>query len=139
MASLDDILTTMKNGVTGINEVSRAVQGIFTFIRGQLLFSGAAATGSFATLYTVPSGRLVSVVDIEVCNTAGAPATFYISLVPPGGSAGAANALYSAAAVAANATLQWRGLQPLVAGSVIAGYASATTVTFKIAGGVTVA
>ena len=134
-ASLDDILTTQKNGVVGINNIGIALSGLFAYERGQSLTSGAAGTGGYATLYTVPTGRQMAIVDIEICNTSATPATFYVSLVEAGGIAGASNALFYAAPINGNSTVQWTGQQVLGAGGFVAAYASAATVTFKVGGG----
>lgn len=134
MASLDDILTTQKNGVIAINNLSQYLNSFYLFFRGSSLVSGAASTGSYATLYTVPTGIQMSITEIDICNTSATPATFYISLVPSGGTAGASNALFYAAPINGNTTVQWTGQLPLAAGGFIAGYASAATVTFKIGG-----
>jgi hypothetical protein len=134
-ASLDDILTTQKNGVVAINGINLAVTGLFSYLRGSTLSSGAAGTGSYSTLYTVPSGRQMAIVDIEICNTAASPATFYISLVPVGGTAGASNAIFFAAPIAGNTTVQWTGQQVLEAGGFVAAYASSSAVTIKVGGG----
>lgn len=135
MASLDDILTTQKNGVIAINGLTQNLGSISSYLKGQPLASGAAGTGAYSTLYTVPAGIQMAIVDIEICNTAAASATFYISLVPSGGTAGAANAVFYNAPIAANTTVQWTGQQVLAAGGFIAAYASASTVTFKFDGG----
>ena len=134
-ASLDDILTTQKNGVVAINGINLAVTGIFSYARGATLASGAAGTGGYSTLYIVPSGRQMAIVDIEICNTSAAPATFYVSLVPAGGTAGANNAIFYAAPIAGNTTVQWTGQQVLEAAGFVAAYASSSSVTFKIGGG----
>lgn len=134
-ASIDDLLTTQKNGVVAINGINVAVSGLFSYVKGTTLSSGAAGTGSYATLYTVPTGRQMAIVDIEVCNTSATPATFYVSLVPSGGTAGASNALFYAAPINGNTTVQWTGQQVLAAGGFVAAYASASSVTIKIGGG----
>lgn len=134
MASLDDILTTQKNGVIAINNLGQYLNSMYLFFRGAPLASGAAGTGTYSTLYTVPTGVQMSINDIEICNTSAAPATFYVSLVPPGGAAGASNALFYAAPINGNTTVQWTGQQPLAAGGFVAAYASAATVTFKVGG-----
>ena len=87
MASLDDILTTQKNGVVAINGINRSLAGIYTYMKGKPLASGAAGTGGYSTLYTVPTGSQMAIVDIEICNTAASPATFYISLCAAGDTA----------------------------------------------------
>lgn len=142
MASLDDILTVQKNGVVAINNlktnflyIGNTIAAIYQYMKGTPLASGAAVTGGYATVYTVPTGQQVAIVDMEICNTASTSATFYISLVPPGGTAGASNAVFYAAPINPNTTVQWTGQQVLAAGGKIAAYASATTVTFKFDGG----
>lgn len=135
-ASLDDILTTQKNGVVAINGINVAVSGLFAYLKGTPLTSGAAPTGGYASLYTAPTGRQMAIVDIEICNTSSVPATFYISLVPPGGTAGADNAIFYAAPINGNTTVQWTGQQVLQAGGFVAAYASSSAVTIKIGGGV---
>lgn len=134
-ASLDDILTTQKNGVVAINGINVAVSGLYAYVKGSPLSSGAAGTGTYATLYTVPTGRQVAITDIEICNTSASPATFYISLVPSGGTAGAANALFYAAPINGNTTIQWTGQQVLQSGGFVSGYASSSAITIKIGGG----
>lgn len=134
-ASLDDILTTQKNGVVAINGINISMAGLYAYVKGRPLASGAAGTGTYSTLYTVPTAQQMAIVDIEICNTSATPATFYISLVPQGGTAGASNALFYAAPINGNTTVQWTGQQVLTAGGFIAAYASASTVTFKIGGG----
>jgi hypothetical protein len=135
MASLADILTTQKNGVVGINAIAQALNGLLLYSKGDVLSSGAAGTGSYATLYTVPTGFQVAIVDIEICNTSATAATFYVSLVPLGGTAGASNALFYAAPINGNSTVQWTGQQVLDAGGFVAAYASASSVTIKVGGG----
>lgn len=134
-ASLDDILTTQKNGVVAINALNISLTGLYAYIKGSPLSSGAAGTGTYSTLYTVPSGRVMAIVDIEICNTSAVAATFYISLVPPGGTAGASNALFFNAPINGNTTVQWTGQQVLEAGGVVAAYASTSSVTIKVGGG----
>ena len=134
-ASLDDILTTQKNGVVAINNIGIAATGLWNYSRGTPLSSGAATTGSFGTLYAVPSGRQTAIVDIEICNTSGAPATFTVCLVPSGESAGAANAVFYNAPIPGNTTVQWTGQQVLFTGGSVQAQASASTVTIKVGGG----
>ena len=135
MASLDDILTTQKNGVVAINSIGVSLSGMFAYERGQSLTSGSAGTGSYATLYTVPTGRQMAIVDIEICNTGATSATFYVSLVPSGETAGASNALFYNAPIPPYTTVQWTGQQVLGAGGFVAAYASTANVTIKIGGG----
>jgi hypothetical protein len=134
-ASLDDILTTQKNGVIAINGINFSLSGLYNYIRGEPLSSGAAGTGSYSTLYTVPTGYRMAITDIEICNTASSPATFYVSIVPTGGTAGAGNALFYNAPINGNTTVQWTGQQVLEAGGFVAAYASSSSVTIKVGGG----
>ena len=133
MASLDDILTTQKNGVVAINSLSQYLSYVYNLMRGTPL-SPAASTTSVSTLYTVPSTGQFLLTDIEICNTSATAGTFTIYLVPSGGTAGASNALFSASSINGNTTVQWTGQQSLAAGSTVQALASATTITIKISG-----
>lgn len=133
-ASLDDILTTQKNGVVAINTLGQYIGNLFTFKKGTSLSRTAMST-STTTLYTVNAGYQFTVKDIEICNTASSSATFSIYLVPSGETAGTGNALFYSALIPANTTIQWTGSQPLSAGDSIQASASATTVTIMIDGG----
>ena len=143
-ASLSDILTAQKNGVIAINNLAsytNAVSGYLDRIAAFLESTGvpgplgqAAASTSFATLYTCPAGSVAQVVDITICNTSASPATFSVCLVPAGGSAGASNALFFDAPIPGNTTVQWTGSQFMAAGGFISGKASVTTVTFTVGG-----
>ena len=135
MASLDDILTARKNGVVAINGIGQAINGIYGYVKGAALSSGSAGTGTYASLYTVPANTQMAIVDIEICNTSAIPATFYISLVPSGGTAGASNALFYAAPINGYSTVQWTGQQVLSAGGSVQAYASSSAVTIKVGGG----
>lgn len=133
-ASLDDILTTQKNGVVAINTLGNYVNNILTFTKGSSLSRVPMTTGT-TILYTVNPGLQFTLNDIEICNTSAAPATFTICLVPSGGSASAGNALFFSAPIPGNTTVQWTGNQVLNAGGTIQVSASATTVTVMFNGG----
>jgi hypothetical protein len=133
-ASLDDILTTQKNGVIAINNLAQYLLGISTFMKGASLSSGSAGTGTYGTLYTVPANKQVAISDIEICNTGSTAATFYVSLVPSGGTAGASNALFYNAPIPPYTTVQWTGLQALGAGATVQAYASTSNVTILVSG-----
>lgn len=133
-ASLDDILTTQKNGVVAINTLGGYINNILTFTKGTVLSRVPMTTGT-TVLYTVPPGFQFTINDIEICNTATAPATFTVYLVPSGASASASNALFYSAPIPGNTTVQWTGNQVLDAGSTIQASASATTVTIMVNGG----
>ena len=135
MASLADILTTQKNGVVGINGLITSLLTLANnFGNPVLLYRGAAVT-SYSTLYTTPVGKVVYVKDITVCNSSASSVNFYISLVPQNGTAGASNAIFYSNALPAYSTIQWTGFQVMEAGSTIQAYASSTSCTFNISGG----
>jgi hypothetical protein len=85
----------------------------------------AAATSS-ATLYTVPSSTTAVVSNIVVTNSAATAATFTITLDGVD--------LYKTCAIAANSTAMFDLKQVLATTKIIAGFASATTVSFHISG-----
>jgi hypothetical protein len=89
------------------------------------LFRGAAATSS-TTLYTTPSATTTIVTEIVVTNTSASSATFTITLN--------AVAIASGTSVGANDSTVIQIKQPITATQIIAGFASATTVNFHIAG-----
>lgn len=89
------------------------------------LARGAFATSS-ATLYTVPSATTVVVTNIVIANTAGSAGTFTLSL--------AGTSMATTVAVAANSITTIDLKQVLAASEVIAGQASATTITYHISG-----
>lgn len=133
MASLDDLLSTQKNGVVAINNLANYISNVLTLLRGNPL-SPTAATTSTSVLYTVPANVQFQLQEIDIVNTAATTGTFTVYLVPSGGSATASNALFYAAPINGNTTVQWRGTLALAAGSTIQASASATTITFKLAG-----
>jgi hypothetical protein len=85
----------------------------------------AAATSS-ATLYTVPSSTTAVVSNIVVTNSAATAATFTITLDGVD--------LYKTCAIAANTTAMFDLKQVLATTKIIAGFASAVTVSFHISG-----
>ena len=135
MANLDDILTTQKNGVVAINNIAQTMSYTFAYTRGSALSQAPAGTGTYAVLYTVPSTTQITLTDIEVCNTGTTAATFYISIVPPGGTAGASNALFYKAPISQNMTVQWTGQLVMPAGTTVQAYASSSAVNIFISGG----
>ena len=133
-ASLDDILTTQKNGVVAINGLSQNIGIIASVYRGGPQPSGTAGT-SVGTIYTVPNGQQFTLTDIEICNASATATTFSVYLVASGGAAGASNALFYSAPISGNTTVQWTGSTSLSAGSTVQVSAGAATVTIKISGG----
>ena len=95
----------------------------------------AETTTSYVTIYTTPSLTRTYVKNIDICNTTGGSLTFFISLVPKGATAGAANALFFGSTLTANETYQWRGTQILTPGDLISVKASGAGVTVTISGG----
>lgn len=134
MASLDDILTTQKNGVVAINNLANYYNSLLQITRGTPV-SSSPATTAVSTLYTVPNGLQFLLQDIEICNTTSVPATFNIYIVPSNGTASQGNALFYSAPISGNSTVQWTGNLSLASGTTIQALASVTTVTIKISGG----
>jgi hypothetical protein len=136
--SLSDVLTTFKNNVLAISNLTTYIQGQYNNIATAQLFAGPATVVA-STLYIASSGAKSHINAINVCNTAGAGATYSMFIVPPGGTAGTANAIFYSAAIAANTTVLWTpGPWIVPAGATIQASASATTVTFMLAGGASV-
>lgn len=136
MASLDDILTTQKNGVIAINNLSQNIGVIAAIYRGNPLPSGNAGT-STGTIYTVLTGQQFTLTDIEICNASASATTFSIYIVASGGTAGTSNALFYNAPINGNTTVQWTGSTALSAGSTIQGSSASGNVVIKISGGAT--
>jgi hypothetical protein len=134
MASLDDILTTQKNGVVAISSIAQTLSSWLGWTKGTVI-PRTAGSVSTATLYTVPTGYSFTLTDLEICNTSGSSQTFTIYIVPSGGTASASNALFYSAPIKGNTTVQWTGSQSLDVGSSIQASASATSVTFMVNGG----
>ena len=85
----------------------------------------AAATSS-ATLYTVPASTTTVVSNIVVTNSAASAATFTITFDGVD--------MFKTVALAANSTAMFDLKQVLATTKVIAGFASAVTVSFHISG-----
>lgn len=135
-ASLTDILTTQKNGVVAINNLSQNIGVVSSIYRGGPQPSVAVGT-SVGTIYTVPAGQQFTLTDIEICNASATATTFNIFLVASGGTAGVTNALFYSAPISGNTTVQWTGSTALSAGSTVQVSAGAATVSMKISGGAT--
>jgi len=95
----------------------------------------AALTTSYVTIYTTPILTRTFVKNIDLVNTTSGSLTFFISLVPKGTAAGAANALFFGSTISANSTYQWTGTQILTPGDLISVKASGAGVTVTISGG----
>ena len=89
------------------------------------LARGAFATSS-TTLYTVPASTTTVVSNIVVTNSAASAGTFTITLDGVD--------LFKTVALAANSTAMFDLKQVLATTKIIAGFASAVTVSFHISG-----
>ena len=94
------------------------------------LFRGAATVTTTTLLYTVPSLTTTVITNIAVVNTSTTQQTFTLSI----GTAASEVALHSATIIDPNTTTYIDCKQVLTAAQVIDGGASATSVTFHIAG-----
>ena len=92
---------------------------------------GTASTGTYATLYNVPSATEAIISTIVICNTAGSSATYRIGLDDTAGTPGASEWLVYDATVAANDTVALTLGVCLDAGKYIRVSSSANTVTFS--------
>ena len=94
-------------------------------VTSKTLARTAAATSS-TTLYTVPASTTAVVTDIQVCNSAATSATITITLDGVD--------LIKTAPIDANSTASFELKQVLTTTKIIAGLASAITVSFHISG-----
>lgn len=97
----------------------------------------AAVTTGYTTIYTTPSNPATRtyVKDLTICNTTAGALNIFVSLVPSGGTAGAANALFYGNSIPANTTVQWTGSQIIEAGGTIQVKASGSGCTITATGG----
>lgn len=98
------------------------------------LFAGAAPTSAGSAEYTVPTGYMTLVRDINVCNTTAASLNCALHLVPVGGSATTSNMLIPNSPIDAYSMLQWTGEQVLSAGDFIQVIGSGSGLTVNISG-----
>ena len=111
----------------------------------QRLYQGQPGTAE-ATLYTAPAnttnnpapGATAILKSMLICNTTAAAATITLYIVPSGGAAGAANAIYYALSIAANTTQQVDLEQYLEAGDFLAGLQGTASALTVILSGVTI-
>lgn len=99
-----------------------------------ILLGQSAITTSATTLYTVPSSSRTYLETIDVVNTNATTTTFDVYLVPSGGTAGTANALFYQQSLLPKQNLQWSGLQVLDTGYTVQIKASATGITIIASG-----
>jgi hypothetical protein len=95
----------------------------------------AALTTTIATIYTVPALSRAFFKQMSVVNTTAGAVTVNIHLVPSGGAASTANAIYFEYSIAAKGTLDWNGMHVLNTGGTIQAKASATGITITASGG----
>ena len=133
-ASISDILTAFKNNVVAIANIGSYIQSIYNNVPTQQL-AGGAATTSASVLFTASSGARAHLNTINICNTAATSATFSVFIVSSNGTAGTGNAIFYNCPIPANTTTLWTGTLIVPAGGTVQALASATTVTFNLAGG----
>jgi hypothetical protein len=138
--SLTDILTTQKNGVIAINNLASYTQTIASYttvLAGtDQLAPPTGGTTSYVTIYTAPAGVIGRISEIDICNGNATAASFYIHLIPAGGTASTSNALFYNAPINGNTTVQWTGGLALNAGDFVQVKASVTGITFNVSGGI---
>lgn len=138
-ASLADILTTQKNGVIAINNLASYTSALADFtgvLAGTDQFAPpTGSTTGYVTIYTAPTGVIGRISEIDICNGNAAAGTFYVHLVPLGGSADTSNALFFNAPIPGYGTVQWTGGLALKAGDFVQVKASGTGITFNLCGG----
>lgn len=94
-----------------------------------------AATGSYGTIYTVPASTTAVIKEVVICNTTSGAVTLDLSFVPSGGTAGAANAIFSTLSVSANETKIYSMSSVLAAAGTVQAKASAgTSLTLTVSG-----
>lgn len=133
-ASVSDILTAFKNTVVALSNIGTYVQSLYNNV-ATLQLAGGAATTSASTLFTASSGARAHLNTINICNTSSSAVTFSVYIVPSGGTASAANAIFYNCPLTANTTTLWTGTLIVPAGGSIQASASSTAVSFNLAGG----
>jgi len=98
------------------------------------LARGAITTGAGKLAYTVPTGYIAEVKDINIANTTAGALTCLLHLVSSGGTASASNTLLPTVSIAANTLLQWQGGQSLSTGDFIQVIGSGAGLTMNISG-----
>ncbi len=86
-------------------------------------------------LYTAPVGRAVDLTEVIAVNTTATAATFSLSIVPAGGTAGVANRQFAGQSVAANSEQRFQLDEELSTGDFLSGLQSvAGALTLTIGG-----
>ncbi len=97
------------------------------------LYRGQPGT-TVATAYTVPAATTVKITSIIICNTTGTAAVVTIAVVPSGGTAAAANQVFTSYSIRPNDTVVFDSPIYMNASDFIATYqgtGSALTVTIS--------
>lgn len=84
-------------------------------VTAKCLAETQAVPASATTLYTAPVGTRTYIDKLTLTNTAGAPATVVVNIVPSGGSAATANAVTASQTIAANGVYTF----PEIAGHIL--------------------
>ena len=95
----------------------------------------AEGTTSYVTVYTTPLLTRTYVKDIEICNTNGSTARFWVHLVPKGDTASVGNAVFYNAPINGVSTVQWTGSQILTPGDTVQIKANTAGISFSVTGG----
>lgn len=135
MASLTDLLSAMQNGVVAISTVAQRVQGIYNNLTTISLYQGAAPSPGPSIIYTSATNVPSHIDYILFCNTTSGAITVSMSIVPPGGTASASNAVFSGMSVPANTTQTWTGRIIVPAGYTVQAGASAVGMALTLSGG----
>ena len=138
MASLSDLLTAMQNGVVAISTVAQRVGSIYNNLATSSLFQGPLAVPGPAVIYTAASNASSHIDYILFCNTTAGSLSVSMSIVPPGGTATAANAVFSGQAIPANTTVTWTGKIIVPAGYTVQAGASGAGMAITLSGGTSV-
>lgn len=129
-----DVSTADQNSVQSTNLIAYTLRLIYNNLATTSLFGGPLSA-SYATLFTADAGTPAHIDSIAFTNTTGAAISVSLSLVPPGGTASAANAVFSGNSIPANTTIPWTSKIIVPMGYTVQALASATGLNVNIAGG----
>lgn len=85
-------------------------------------------------IYTVPTGYITDLQDMEITNTNSSSASLTLSIVDAGDSMSASNHVFSGVSIPANTTVQWTGSQTISAGGYIKAFGSTTGINIRANG-----
>lgn len=94
-----------------------------------------ALSTDYTILYTAPVDTRTYVKQFDICNTTVTAIDFYISIVPAGGTASDANAIFYNTSIPGKGVVQWKGTQIMYEGGTIQVKASAVGCTVTASGG----